>query len=209
MRKKTALQNPRNPEASPDQPLGLIAKGQQPGESAQEKCALLRNPSCCWSWNEGEAKGRSLGEEAAGFSLLVELIVVVKDRFIVGLAGGDEVVDDASELVGGGGDGLRCAEAVARAAVKLAEVGRVAVKGLGGHTQGSSGPVIDLAGFGREDLSATDAIVGTQAEPTGELASVGKGGKVTAFGEEGSDGGDLEAGDGREIGSKDAVELGP
>jgi hypothetical protein len=40
MRTKTALQNPRNPKASPNQPSGLIAKGQQPGESAQEKCAL-------------------------------------------------------------------------------------------------------------------------------------------------------------------------
>jgi len=40
MRTKTALQNPGNPKASPNQPSGLIAKGQQPGESAQEKCAL-------------------------------------------------------------------------------------------------------------------------------------------------------------------------
>ena len=40
MRKKTALQTPRNPKASPNQPPGLIAKGQTPGESAQDVCVL-------------------------------------------------------------------------------------------------------------------------------------------------------------------------
>ena len=40
MRKKTALQTPKNPKASPNQTSGLIAKGQQPGESAQEECVL-------------------------------------------------------------------------------------------------------------------------------------------------------------------------
>jgi hypothetical protein len=40
MRKKTALRTPENPKASPHRPSGLIAKGQQPGESAQEGCAL-------------------------------------------------------------------------------------------------------------------------------------------------------------------------
>ena len=40
MRKKTALRTPGNPKASPNQTSGLIAKGHQPGESAQEECAL-------------------------------------------------------------------------------------------------------------------------------------------------------------------------
>ena len=40
MRKKTALQTPRNPKASPNQTSGLIAKGQKPGESVQEECVL-------------------------------------------------------------------------------------------------------------------------------------------------------------------------
>ena len=40
MRKKTALQTPGNPKVSPNQPSGLIAKGQQPGKSVQEECVL-------------------------------------------------------------------------------------------------------------------------------------------------------------------------
>ena len=40
MRKKTALRDPENPMASPNQPSGLIAKGRHPEESAQEKCVL-------------------------------------------------------------------------------------------------------------------------------------------------------------------------
>ena len=40
MRKKTALQTPKNPKASPNQPSGLIAKGQEPGESAQDGYVL-------------------------------------------------------------------------------------------------------------------------------------------------------------------------
>ena len=40
MRKKTAWHTPDSPKASPNQPSGLIAKGQQPGESVQEECVL-------------------------------------------------------------------------------------------------------------------------------------------------------------------------
>ncbi len=40
MRKKTARHTPDSPKASPNQPSGLIAKGQQPGESVQEECVL-------------------------------------------------------------------------------------------------------------------------------------------------------------------------
>lgn len=40
MRKKTALQNPKNPKASPPQPSGLVPKGHQPSESAKRRCAL-------------------------------------------------------------------------------------------------------------------------------------------------------------------------
>ena len=40
MRKKTALQTPENRKASPKQTKGLIAKGQQPGQSVQEECVL-------------------------------------------------------------------------------------------------------------------------------------------------------------------------
>jgi hypothetical protein len=40
MRKKTARHTPDSPKASPNQPSGLIAKGQKPGESVQEECVL-------------------------------------------------------------------------------------------------------------------------------------------------------------------------
>ena len=40
MRKKTARHTPDSPKASPNQTSGLIAKGQQPGESVQEECVL-------------------------------------------------------------------------------------------------------------------------------------------------------------------------
>ena len=40
MRKRTSLRTPKNPKASPNQTSGLIAKGQNPGQSVQEECVL-------------------------------------------------------------------------------------------------------------------------------------------------------------------------
>ena len=40
MRKKTAQQTPENRKASLNQTKGLVAKGQKPGQSAQETCVL-------------------------------------------------------------------------------------------------------------------------------------------------------------------------
>ncbi len=40
MRKKTARHTPDSPKASPNQTSGLIAKGQNPGQSVQEECVL-------------------------------------------------------------------------------------------------------------------------------------------------------------------------
>ena len=134
------------------------------------------------------------------------MVVEGEDGLIVGLAGGDEVVDDASELVGHGGDGLGGSLAVSHAAVEVAEDGLVTVEALSSHPERVGGWTDDFAGSGREDLSASDTVVGTEAEPTGEIPSGREGGEVrTALGEEGLDGVNFDAGDRCEVDPQDAV----
>ena len=121
------------------------------------------------------SEGLGEGFESSGLTGSCLDFVLSEDGVVVGLAGGDEVVNDAGELVGGGGDGLWGPKAVAHATLGVAEARLATVKALGGHAQRGGGGVVDLSGPGREHLAAGDAIVGAEPEPTGEAAGCGKG----------------------------------
>jgi hypothetical protein len=71
-----------------------------------------------------ESKSHCFGlfSQLAFPTLLLLLLSHGKDRFIVGLPGGDEVEKDASEFMGGGGDGLGSSQTSAQATVESAEI---------------------------------------------------------------------------------------
>ncbi len=69
--------------------------------------------------------------------------------------------------------------------------------------------MVDFARLGGDDLSAGDAVIGTQAKPACEVAGGGEGREVAAtLGEQGLDRVNLDARDGGEIGTENPVELG-
>ena len=92
------------------------------------------------------------------------VLLVGEAGFIIRGAGGDHVVEDAGEFVGGGGDGLGCAELGAFAAEEVADGGAAAAGGVGGHAQGVGGAGGHLAGARLQLLSAGDAVVRAQAQ---------------------------------------------
>lgn len=92
---------------------------------------LLRNKSGSFGGNDGISEGSRLGFEASCLADTGLVFVLGEDGFVVGLAGGDEVVEDAGELMGGGGDGLGGPLAVSHTAVELAEDGVAAAEAIG------------------------------------------------------------------------------
>lgn len=72
--------------------------------------SLLRNYFRRREGNEGEAEVAGLFAKTVFAALLVGGFVACKDGVVVRLAGFEQVVDDAGEFVGGGGDSLGGAE---------------------------------------------------------------------------------------------------
>lgn len=71
-------------------------------------------------------------------------LLVGEAGLVVGLSCGDEVVDDACEFVGGGGDGFGRAEVSAFAAEEVADGGGTASGSVSGHSQGVGGSAGDF-----------------------------------------------------------------
>ncbi len=75
----------------------------------------------CRDGDEFVAKGLGEGFEASGLTGSSLVLVKSEDTVVVRLSGGDEMIDDAGELVSGGRDGLWGPEPVAHAPVGVAE----------------------------------------------------------------------------------------
>ena len=110
-----------------------------------------------------------------GFAaVLVEGFVAGEDSVVVGRAGLEQMIDNTSEFVGGGGDRFGCAEPGAHAPEVVA-YSRVTLAGaVRGHAQGVRGAALDGAGVRGEDFAAGDAMIGTQAQPRGKVFRGGK-----------------------------------
>ena len=80
------------------------------------------------------SEGSSAGVESEKAPLLMLGFPLGEDAFLVGLACCEQVIKDASEFVGGGGDGFGCAEFRAHAAVVVAERGLVVMQGMSRNT---------------------------------------------------------------------------
>ena len=85
-----------------------------------------------------------------------------KDALLVGQAGCEQVIVEASQLVGGRGDGFRGAKFGAHAPVIMAERRLIVMQGVGRDAQRESGAVLHMTGAYGEYLAAADAVVGTQ-----------------------------------------------
>jgi len=75
-------------------------------------------------------------------------------------------IDDAGELVGGGSDSFGSAETGTHGAAETAQGALGMGESLGGDAEGG-GTGLGLLGF--DDLTASDIIMGTKAEPGGEM----------------------------------------
>ena len=80
-----------------------------------------------------------------------------KHGFVIGLPGGNEVIEDSSELMRDVLDGLWSTMSGALGSVIIAEIGFVVVKGLSGESEGSGGTIV---GFW---VPASDAAASTEA----------------------------------------------
>ena len=78
-------------------------------------------------------------------------------------------IKDASEFVSGSGDGCRGTESGTKTTKIVAQRRVAAIQGGRGHAQGIGEPAAHIAGFGREDLAATDAVVRTKPQPGGKV----------------------------------------
>jgi len=128
---------------------------------------------------------------------------------VVGHLEADQVPKDAGEFVGHGGDGFWRSQSCFPAAEAIPQIIFGAPEALGGQTEGQRRPTFDVAGFDGDDVTASDAVVRTEAQP----GSKGFGGVETAdevgsqFGEQNQGGIDLEAGDLRQVDAGQAIEL--
>src|ERR1035441_4595022 len=107
---------------------------------------LPRTTCSCWcDFNELEAIGFCLLLESSLHALVVLDLLLREDGFVVGLAGGDQVEEDTSQLVGGCGNGLGRTELGSHPAVVLSQPGLAAKQRLRGQAQRPGQPVVDPA----------------------------------------------------------------
>ncbi len=88
------------------------------------------HPLRCWNCDELEAVFSSLLSEFLLRALVVLHLLLAEDAFVIGLPGGEQVIEDACQLVRGGRDGLGRAEFGAHTPVVLAQPGLASVQRL-------------------------------------------------------------------------------
>ena len=103
--------------------------------------------------------------EAALVALFVLRFLLGEDGFVVGLSGGQQVIDDTRQFMRGGGNGFGSAEFGSHTAVVLAESAVAARQRLGGHAQRPGHAIVHLAGARVKYLPAADAIIRTESHP--------------------------------------------
>jgi hypothetical protein len=86
----------------------------------------------------------------------------MEHRFIVGLFGYQDMVENARNLVGGCRDRLRCSQPGSHASEEFSEVPLSAAEGIRSHAKGDCRSVLYLPRLAREYLSATDSLFGTK-----------------------------------------------
>jgi hypothetical protein len=112
-------------------------------------------------FNELEAVFSGLLSEFLFCALVVLDLLQCEDGFVIGLSGGEQVVEDGCQLVGCGGDSLGRSEPGPHAAVVLTKPGLASKQRLRGQAQRLGHAVVDPAGVRTEHLAAADPVVWT------------------------------------------------
>lgn len=132
------------------------------------------------AWDQGKAECLGLGLEAFEAARAVFGFELGEDRLIVGGAGAHQLVEDACEQVGQGGEGFGSAKSRAQAPVAFAQGIMRAVQAERGLAQVPGEARFAPAGAGVQRAPAADFGAGTETEPGAEGGGGGKGTQVRA-----------------------------
>lgn len=101
--------------------------------------------------------------------LFVLLVVIVRARILIRLAAFEHEIDDARQLVGGGGDSNRRPMFSSDAAVECTQGTVAACQALGSQAESLVDSTVSGQGAALLDLAARDLVVRSQPEPGGEV----------------------------------------
>jgi hypothetical protein len=102
--------------------------------------------------------------------LLVTSFKFCKDSFVVGLAGGHDVIEDARKFVPGVFDGMEWPETSTLSAIVVAKERSVVVKRLTRHTKNLRDPIFGFEPRATNLPSGADSIFGTEVQPRRKTA---------------------------------------
>src|SRR5215469_8098833 len=156
---------------------------------------------------EGIAELLSAAHEIGDDSALVAAFVVVLAAVDVVGAEAEHAVDQAGELVGGGGNGFGRAETSLQAAMEGPERGVAVVEGAGGEAERGSRAARGGFGAAAALLAAGEVAAGGEAEPGGEVFFRGPPGHVEADLADHGEGGGVDAIDPGEVDPGEAMQV--
>lgn len=137
---------------------------------------------------QGGPQGSRFPLESGEPALPIALLGLRKGTLIVGWAGCQELIENASQLMSGGSESLGSPEPSAPAAIEVPEHRVTVGQAMSGSAPGVGSPAFDRAGFGRQDPAAPEASVRAKPKPGGEVRGGGKGRPLGAqCGEEGKE----------------------
>src|SRR3954447_7676884 len=103
-----------------------------------------------------------------------------EDALVIGLSGLQEVIDNPGQLVGRGCDRFRCSEPGPHPPVKRAQLGMTMMQRLRGESERLGHTMAHIPCPGGEHLSATDAVIGAETQPTRKVLAGGEGMHLSA-----------------------------
>jgi hypothetical protein len=107
-------------------------------------------------------------------------VAAVKDTFVIGFPSAEQMVNNPSELVSCGGDGLGFAEFPSDTSKELTEIVFGMMQRVRGHAKRSGNAAPDVATLGVEHLATTDLILRTESQPGCKGGSIAKSGHICA-----------------------------
>src|SRR5271157_2324486 len=128
------------------------------GDLPMNKSLWLRGKS-----NEFVTELSSLAAQAVFHERAVALLFLRKDALVVGFSCAQQMKQNASQFVSGGGNGLGGSQTGAHPAIVRTQIRLAAVQGLGGNPQGPVHSITRPAGFAGQDLAAALFVVGGHA----------------------------------------------
>ena len=111
------------------------------------------------------AEGTGPSVETEEGSLLMLSFPLGEDAFLIGLASGEQMVEDACQLMSGCSNSFWSPEFGTYAPVVMAKNRLVVMQRVSGDAERKRGTVLHVAGAHGKYLAAADAVIGAQAQP--------------------------------------------